>query len=158
MKNIFPALIILTLGWLLSGAVHELGHVIVGKMAGLTVDFIQLLPPGVGFSGKTSKSWLAALSIAGPLLPVLVGITGVLVIFLLKGKNLHIRYTVLIFLPMMMHSLMLLCTPIATAFGIQAANNDVTKFIELAGWSPLAVSVIGLLLTGFCGAVLLMVI
>ena len=140
--------------WFLSGVVHELGHAIIGKMAGLNVEYIQLIPPGLSFSGKTSKSWLAALSIAGPLLPVFVGVTGVLAIILLKEKYPFAIYTVWIFIPMMMHSLMLLCVPLVRTFGFKASNNDVTKFIELVEWPSMAVFAIGLLLIGFCVIIL----
>ena len=154
MINVFPTLFVILFGWFLSGVIHELGHAITGKMAGLNIEYIQLIPPGLSFSGKTSKSWLAAMSIAGPLLPVLVGVTGVLAIILLKKKYTFIIYTIWIFIPMMMHSLMLLCVPIGRTFGIKAPNNDVTKFIELVEWPSLAVSLIGLLLAGFCVIIL----
>lgn len=158
MINMLPTLLIVIFGWFLSGVIHELGHLIVGKIAGLKVDSIQpwAIFGGlhVRFSGKTTNLWYAAISISGPLLPVLVGVTGVLAIILLKDKWPYIRYAVWVFWPMMVQSLMLLCVPLAAAFGIKASNDDVTKFIELAEWPPLAVSLIGLLLAGLCVVVL----
>jgi len=150
---IFPVLMIYLFGWLLSGVIHELGHAIVGKMAGLNITYITIWPPGVGFSAKTSNARHAAISIAGPLFSVLVGVAGTLVIIPFKEKFPYTRYLIWLFLPMMMHSLTLLFTPIARIFGIKAPNEDVTKFIELTECPPLAVSLIGLTLVGLSAAV-----
>ena len=151
-------ILILLFGWFVSGVVHELGHAIIGKMARLNIEYFQLIPHGVSFSGKTSDSWFAAISIAGPIFPVLIGIVGVLTAILFKEKYPYVSYSLWVFIPMMMQSFILLCAPIARAFGVNESNGDITKFLELAKWHPLAVSLVGLVLVACCVVVLKMAI
>jgi len=47
--------VLVLFGSVLSGAIHEIGHAIVGKMAGLDVVYVRLLPPGLRLSGEATR-------------------------------------------------------------------------------------------------------
>ena len=158
MNNVHPRLIIAALvlsGCVLSGAIHEVGHAIVGKMAGLNVVYIQFFGRvRLYLSGKTTGLWYAAISISGMLFTVLVGLAGTLAVILLGGKWPYIRYAVWLFVPMMAQALAWFCLPLVVVFGIKIPDGDIQKFMQQTEWSPLIVSLIGLMLVVLCVAVL----
>jgi hypothetical protein len=157
-NSVFPRLIIASLvlsGWLLSGAIHELGHAITGKIAGLNIVNIQLFGRvHLRFSGKTTTLWNAAISISGMLFTVMVGLAGALAVILLKGQWPYIRYAVWLFVPMMSQSLAWFCLSLLISCGIKIPNDDIQKFMQQTEWPPLVVSLIGLILIVLCVAVL----
>jgi hypothetical protein len=157
-NSVYPRLIIAALvlfGSILSGTIHELGHAIVGKMAGLNVDYIQLFGRvRMRFSGEPTGLWNAAIGISGMLFTVLVGLAGTLGAILLGSKWPHIRCAVWFFVPMMAQALAWLCLPLVTIFGIKIPDGDIQRFMEHTGWPPLVVSLIGLMLLVLCVAVL----
>ncbi|HRY52061.1 MAG TPA: hypothetical protein P5186_28865 [Candidatus Paceibacterota bacterium] len=147
-------LILVLLGWILSGIVHELGHAIVGKMAGLNVLYIQLFPPRVRLSGEAADSWNAAISISGILFAVLVGLAGGLAVVLLGRKWPGIRYAIWLFVPMMAQALGWLCASLALVFGMRLPGSDVQTFTQQAGWPPLIAALIGIVMVMSCVAIL----
>ena len=152
-----PRLIIVVLvllGSVLSGIIHEIGHAIVGKLAGLNVVYIQLFPPGVRLSGEATHFWNAAISISGMLFTVLVGLAGTLGVILLGSKWPSVRYAVWFFVPMMAQALGWFGMSVVNVLGIKRPNDDVQKFIQQTEWPPFAVSLIGLVLVVLCVAVL----
>ncbi len=138
----------------LSGVIHEIGHAIVGKMAGLNVVYIQLFPPGLRLSGEATRLWNAAISISGGLFTVLVGLAGALGVALLETKWPSIRCAVWCFVPIMAQALALFCLPLVAVFGAKIPDGDIRKFMQQTGWSPLGVSLIGLVLVVLCVAAL----
>lgn len=146
------------LGWFLSGAIHELGHAVVAKMAGLQVLHMQpwvlLGRVHVRFAGETTDAWHAAIDISGMLLTVLIGITGTIVTCVVGRRGAVIKRAVWLFVPMICQSLAWVALPLILAVGGSAPNDDVTTFIRTTGWNPLTVLAIGLGLVGFCGVVL----
>jgi hypothetical protein len=157
-NSVFPRLIIAAFvlsGWVLSGAIHELGHAIVGKLAGLDVANIHLFGRvRLRFSGKTTSLWYAAISISGMLFTVVVGLAGALAIVLLGGKWPYIRNAVWFFIPMMLQSLAWFCLPLLISCGIKIPDDDIQKFMRHTEWPPLVVSLIGLILIVLCVVVL----
>ncbi len=154
MYSRLTVVILLLLGWGLSGTIHELGHAIAGKMAGLNIVYIQLFPPGLRLSGEANRFWNAAISISGMLFAVLVGLAGSLAAILLGGKWPPIRYAFWLFLPMMGQALAWFCLSIVCVFGIEIPDSDIQKFRQHTGWSSLEVSLIVLMLIVSCAAVL----
>jgi len=141
-------------GVVLSGTVHELGHAIAGKMAGLNVVYIQLFPPGLRLSGEPNGFWNAAVSISGMLFAVLVGLAGTLGVILLGSKWPYVRYAVWLFVPMMAQALAWFCLPLVAVFGVRIPDGDIQKFMRQTNCPPVAVSLIGLMLVVLCVAVL----
>lgn len=146
--------ILFLLGFFLSAAIHESGHLIVGRMAGLNLDFIQIIPPGVGFSGKASPSWNAAISVSGMLCTVLAGLAGALAVVLLQAKWPYARYAIWLFLPMMAQALVWFALSLVAAFGAGLPGGDILKFTQQTEWLPFLVCLIGLVSVALCVAVL----
>ncbi|MBP7051141.1 MAG: M50 family metallopeptidase [Phycisphaerae bacterium] len=141
-------------GVVLSGTAHELGHAIAGKMAGLNVVYIQILPPGLRLSGEPTGFWNAAISISGMLFSVLIGLAGALGVILLASRWPSIRYAVWLFVPMMAQALAWLCLPLVAVLGVRIPDGDIQKFMQQTNCPPLAISLIGLVLAALCAAVL----
>lgn len=151
------AAVLMLAGWFLSGIIHELGHAIAGKMAGLDVVYIQIFPPGLRLSGEPVGFWNAAISISGMLSAVLVGLAGTLAVLGLEGRWPFIRHAVWLFIPMMAQALPWLFLPWITVFGVNTrdgVDGDVRRFMRHTGWPTWAVSLIGLTLVVSCAAVL----
>jgi hypothetical protein len=146
--------ILVLLGTMMSGVIHEMGHAIVGRMAGLHVIYIQLFPPGLRLSGEATRFWNAAISISGMLFAVLVGLAGVIGVVLLETKWPSIRYAVWLFVPMLAQSLGWFCVSLVNVLGFKVPNDDVQKFTQQTQLPPLLVSLIGLVLAVFCVVVL----
>ncbi|MEN6335790.1 MAG: hypothetical protein ABFE01_16175, partial [Phycisphaerales bacterium] len=148
----YPSLMIVAcvlFGTVLSGILHELGHAIAGKMAGLDVVCIQIFPPGLRLSGEPIGFWNAAISISGMLFAVLAGLAGTFVVLGLEGKWPCIRYAVWLFIPMMAQALPWLCLPWITVFRVNTrdgGDGDIQRFMRHTGWPTWAVSLIGLTL------------
>ncbi len=149
-----PIVILVLLGFFLSAPTHELGHLIVGKMAGLKLDFIQIIPPSVGFSGETTRSWNAAISVSGMLFAVLVGLAGALAVVLLQANWPYLRYAIWLFVPMMAQTIVWFALSLVAAFGATIPEGDILKFIQHTEWPPLVVCLIGLVPIALCAAVL----
>lgn len=161
-KKIPPRITIVVLavlGWFLSGAIHELGHVLVAKMAGLKVIHIQpwalMGRVHVRFAGETTGFWHAAINISGMLFTVLVGITGTIVTFVAARRRPAMKIGMWLFIPMMCQSFAWIVLPLAVAFGASAPSDDVTSFMHNSGWGALAVSATGLCLAALCGGALM---
>jgi hypothetical protein len=146
--------ILVLLGFFLSGATHESGHLIVGKMAGLKLEFIQIVPPGVGLSGETSRSWNAAISVSGMLCAVLVGLAGALAVVLLQAKWPYVRYAIWLFVPMMAQALVWFAVSLVVVFGARIPDGDMLKFTQQTEWPRFVVCLIGLVPVALCVAVL----
>lgn len=146
-------------GWILSSPIHEFGHAIVAKMAGLQVVHLQpwaiLGHAHIQLSGETTAAWSAAVNISGMLFTVLVGIVGVVTTVVVAQQLPKILLVTWLFVPMMCQSLAWFGLPLAIMFGADAATDDVTKFIHHAGLHPFAVAIIGLCLMTICTAVLM---
>jgi len=161
MKRLHNALLVAGLagcGWLVSGAVHEVGHAIVARGAGLDVVHMQpwaiLGRAHVRLAGETSRSWRAAVDIAGMLFTVLVGICGTVGASLLAQKWRAVRLSVWLFIPMMCQCLAWVVLPVAILFGASSPRDDVTNFMQHAEWDARAVLLIGLALVALCAVVL----
>ncbi|OGV70315.1 MAG: hypothetical protein A2283_08205 [Lentisphaerae bacterium RIFOXYA12_FULL_48_11] len=145
-------------GWLLSGAVHEVGHAIVARGAGLDIVHIQpwalLGQAHVRLAGETTRSWYAAVDISGMLFTVLVGICGTVGASLLAQKWRAVSLSVWLFIPMMCQCLAWVALPVAIIFGASVSRDDVTNFMQHTGWHALAVLLIGLALVTSCAVVL----
>jgi hypothetical protein len=149
--------ILVLLGFFLSAATHEFGHLIVGKIAGLNVVFIQIIPPGVGLSGEATRFWNAAISVSGMLFAVLVGLVGALAIVLLQEKYPYVRYTIWLFVPMMAQALGWFALSLVAVFGAKIPEGDILKFTQQTEWLPLVVCLISIVPVSLCAAVLKMV-
>lgn len=145
---------LLLAGWLLSGIIHELGHAIAGRMAGLRVVYIQVFPPGLRLSGEPIGFWNAAVSISGMLSAVLVGLAGTLAVLGLGGRWPCIRHAVWLFIPMMAQALPWLFLPWVAVFSVNKRDGDIERFMRQTKWPTWAVSLIGLTLVVSCAAVL----
>jgi len=159
-NNMHPRLTIgvfVLCGVVLSGTVHELGHAIAGKMAGLHVVYIQILPPALRLSGEPSGFWNAMISISGVVFSVLVGLAGTLGVVLLASRWPHIRYAVWLFVPMMAQALAWFCLPLVAVVGVRIPDGDIQKFIQQTKCPPVVVSLIGLMLVVLCVAALMWV-
>lgn len=153
----YPRLIIVAcvlFGTVLSGIIHELGHAIAGKMAGLDIVYIQIFPPGLRLSGEPTGFWNAAISISGMLFAVLVGLAGTLALIVLGSKWPHSRDAVWLFIPMMAQALPWLCLPWVAVFGVRIPDGDIQRFMQHTGWPTWVASLIGLMLAVSCAAVL----
>jgi hypothetical protein len=146
--------ILVLLGFFLSAATHESGHLLVGKMAGLKVVFIQIIPPGVGLSGEATRFWNAAISVSGMLLAVLVGLAGALAIVLLQEEYPCVKYAIWLFVPMMAQALLWFALSVVAVFGAKTPDGDILKFAQQTEWPPLVVSLIGLVPVVLCAAIL----
>lgn len=146
------------LGWLLSGAIHELGHVFAAKMAGLQVIHMQPWAifgrVHVRFAGETTDAWYAAINLSGMLLTFLTGVTGTVVTSVVARRFPAIKRAAWLFIPMMGQSLAWVALPLAMALGVRTPNDDVARFIQNSGWNPFMVLALGLGLVGICGAAL----
>ncbi len=157
MSPVLIAVALMLAGWLLSGIIHEFGHAIVGRMAGLKIVYIQIFPPGLRLSGEPIGFWNAAISISGTLSVVLVGLAGTLAVLGLGGKWPGIRHAVWLFIPMMAQAFPWLFLPWVAVLGVNtrdAGDGDIQRFMRHTGWPPWAVSLMGLLLVASCAAVL----
>jgi hypothetical protein len=147
------------LGWFLSGAIHEVGHALVARTAGLRIVHMQpwalLGRVHVQFAGETTGSWCAAINIAGMLFTVLVGSAGAVAVTLTARRHPAIRRVTWLFVPMMCQCLAWVGMPLAIVFGASAPTDDITQFIQQTGWHPIAVSLIGLSLVVLWAAVLM---
>ena len=145
-------------GWLLSGAVHEIGHAIMAMVAGLEIVHMQpwalLGRVHVRFAGETTRSWYAAVDISGMLFTVLVGICGAVAASLLAQKWRAVILAVWLFIPMMCQCLAWVALPVAIILGGSAPRDDVTNFMQQTGWHARAVLLIGLALVASCAVVL----
>ena len=145
-------------GWFLSGAVHEIGHAIVAKVAGLEIVHMQpwalLGRVHVRFAGETTRSWYAVIDISGMLFTVLIGICGIVGTTFLAQKWRAVSLAVWFFIPMMCQCLAWVALPLAIVLGASAPTDDVTSFIQTTGWHPLAVLLIGVALVAICAGVL----
>lgn len=145
-------------GWLLSGAVHEIGHAIVAKGAGL--DIVSMQPwaifgrAHVQLAGETTRLWYAAVDISGMLFTVLVGICGTVGVSFLARQWRSVSLALWIFIPMMCQCLAWVVLPLAIMLGASAPSDDVTNFMQRTGWHALAVLMIGVALVTTCAAVL----
>jgi hypothetical protein len=154
----FKSAALASAGWLVSGAVHEAGHALAAKMAGLKVVEFQpwafLGRLHVRYTGVTTDAWWASIHISGMLFAVLIGILGAVVVTFITRKWVRAGLAVWFFVPIMCQCLAWLAVPIATMLGTTAAGDDVTKFMLRTAWSPWVVLVIGLALAVLCGSVL----
>jgi hypothetical protein len=145
-------------GWLLSGALHEIGHAIVAKLAGLEIVHMQpwalLDRVHVRFAGETTRPWYAAIDISGMLFTVLIGICGTVGAVSLARKRRGVSLVVWFFIPMMCQCLAWVALPLAIILGARAPRDDVTSFMQQTGWHALAVLLIGLALVAVCAGVL----
>jgi len=145
-------------GWLLSGAIHELGHAVTGRMAGLRVAHMQpwalLGRVHVQLEGATTDAWCAAINISGMLLSVLTGVTGTVLAVFAARRHRMLKRAVWLFLPMMCQSLAWVVLPPVVALGVSFPREDVVRFLRNADWHPVAAMTLGLGLAGICGAVL----
>lgn len=161
MKRSLYALLIAGLagsGWLLSGAVHETGHAIAAKIAGL--DIVQMQPWAflgrvhVRFSGETTRSWYAVIDISGMLFTVLIGIGGTVGAALVAQKWRAASLAVWFFIPMMCQCLAWVALPVVIMLGGSAPRDDVTNFIQQTGWHSFVVLLMGVALAVSCATVL----
>lgn len=136
------------LGASLSGAVHELGHVIVATCAGLKVVEIQpwffLGRAHVRFSGSTSQGWQPAIHVAGMLFAVGAGILGMWLVGKMVQRDRAYIPVAWIFLPMLCQALAWVVLPTIIFLGGRAPRDDVTMFIQTSGLDPLVVALLGL--------------
>lgn len=154
----FALAAIATSGWLFSGAVHETGHAIAAKIAGLDVVHIQPWAlwgrSHVRFAGETTRWWYAAIHMAGMLFAVFVGICGALGASMLAQKWRAARHALWFFIPMMCQCLAWVALPLGMMFGARASRDDLTKFMHQTGWHAFPVMLIGLALLALCATVL----
>jgi hypothetical protein len=162
MRRMLPRLgvaALAVLGWLLSGAVHEVGHALVARTAGLRIVHMQPWAlwgrAHIRFAGETTGSWYAAISASGMLLTVLVGIAGAAAVTLAARGHPAIRRVTWLFVPMMSQCLAWVGLPLAIAWGARAPTDDIAQFIQHTGWRPMTASLIGLCLAVLCASVLM---
>ncbi len=155
-NSVHPILIaiLVLLGFFLSAATHEFGHLIIGKIAGLNVVFIQIIPPGVGLSGEATSFWNAAISVSGMLFAVLVGLVGAIAIVLLQENFPYVRYAIWLFMPMMAQALVWFALSLVAVFGAKIPDGDILKFTQQTEWPPFVVCLIGLVPVALCAAIL----
>lgn len=138
------------IGAVFSGAVHEAGHILVGRFAGLKIIDYQLWfmlgRAHVTFSGSMSSGWHAAFNIAGVLASVSAGILGMVLLRVLVAAQPKMIVCAFAFIPMLSQSLTWMVLPAVLALGGTAPREDVTKFIANSGWSYAAVTIVGLIL------------
>ncbi|MHC5374708.1 hypothetical protein ACYSNU_13000 [Enterococcus sp. LJL120] len=152
-KSIICLLIFAPL-WLLQYTIlHEGGHALVMLAYGGTIDSFWIIGPSAHVSAYgASYTFIGEvlLQAAGMLLPSLV----VLVALLLYRPKVafagyHLCYFVVAITPLY-NLLVWVALPIASLLTVSAPEEDVTKFLILSGWPPLAVSLAAfVLMVGF---------
>lgn len=146
------------LGWLLSGAIHEVGHALTANGAGMEIVYMQpwafLGRAHVRLAGETTRLWYAAINISGMLFTVLVGICGTVATASLAKTWRTAGLGVWLFFPMMCQCLAWVALPAAIMLGARAPRDDVTSFLQDTGWPAYVVLLMGLALAATCAAVL----
>ena len=147
-----------SIGWPLSGALHELGHALAASMAGLEVTSIQpwmfMGRVHVHLEGSTSDAWRAIIYVAGMLVTVTVGLAGIGIVGLVSRRSCAAKADLWFFLPMVCQCLAWITLPLALILGMHAPTDDVARFLRHSGWNPVAVTSMGVFLAGVCGGIL----
>jgi hypothetical protein len=145
-------------GWLLSGALHELGHALAASMAGLEVTSIQpwmiMGRVHVHMEGSTSDAWRAIINVSGMLVAVSVGLAGTGIVGLSSRRNCAAKAGLWFFLAMLCQCLAWIIFPLAPTFGVHTPSDDVARFILNSRWSPIVVTAMGVSIAGVCAGVL----
>lgn len=123
--------------------VHEGSHALMalafgGKITAFEINFFRN-SPHISYVGVSDPLQRALISLAGPVLPLLL--IGVMAILLPRSKSLFVQGTLLVLLISLL-STMMTSIVIALAFGLGAnvAGEDVANFIQYSGLNPFLVA------------------
>lgn len=152
-------LMLVAAGFVMAGAIHELGHAGAARLVGGDVISVHpwcfLEKAHCQLSGIVPGARLALVCSAGIIFTVLVGMTGSLVVSLYAARIPLGKIWVWFFVPMLCQSLALLLVPFLLLLGLgELQNEDVVVFIRESGWNPLAVVCLGFCLVGLIGGLL----
>ena len=134
-----------SIGWIISGVFHELGHALsVQAFGGVITDlqpFVLFGAPHIAYIGSFTEIQKAIISVSGAGFVFLIGILA-LILFPFEKVNHRVRLSLAIgIVPFIAQLISFIILPILHLLGLRI-HDDVINFIELSKLNPFWISLI----------------